>query len=128
MTDVHVVFPNDDEIPEPAPKLSFDEYQAGVLKTWNSSNSEDARRINATLGLAGEAGEFADLMKKHLFHGLSDDGFRDKVLSELGDVLYYVTVCAYEHGFHLETIAKKNNEKLAARYPQGFKKGGGIRE
>jgi len=108
--------------------LSFNEYQQGVLATWNSTQSEDARRLNATLGLAGEAGEFADLMKKHFFHGLSDDGFRDKVLSELGDVLYYVTVCAYEHGFNLEHIAIKNNEKLAARYPQGFVKGGGIRE
>jgi NTP pyrophosphatase (non-canonical NTP hydrolase) len=107
--------------------LSFEEYQQGVLATWRSSQSEDMRKINATLGLAGEAGEFADLIKKWMFHGLKDDGFREKVLLELGDVLYYVTVCAYEHGFNLEHVAVKNNEKLAARYPEGFKPGGGIR-
>lgn len=106
--------------------MTFGEYQDGVLATWNSTQDETARKLNATLGLAGEAGEFADLMKKDVFHGVPAD--RDKVLKELGDVLYYVTVCAYEHGFNLDDIAVANNRKLAARYPQGFVKGGGIRE
>lgn len=106
--------------------MTFDEYQDGVLATWNSTQSEEQRILNATLGIVGEAGEFADLIKKHVFHGVTAD--RDKVLKELGDILYYVTVAAYEHGFNLNFVARTNNEKLAARYPQGFVKGGGIRE
>lgn len=106
--------------------LGFDEYQENVLATWNSTQDETARKLNATLGIAGEAGEFADLMKKDIFHGVPAS--RDKILKELGDILYYVTVAGYEHGFNLAHIAQTNNEKLAARYPQGFVKGGGIRE
>jgi NTP pyrophosphatase (non-canonical NTP hydrolase) len=106
--------------------MTFGEYQDGVLATWNSNQSERDRKLNATLGIAGEAGEFADLMKKDAYHGVPAD--RDKVLKELGDVLYYVTIAAYEHGFSLEQIAVANNKKLAARYPAGFKPGGGIRE
>lgn len=106
-------------------QLSFDEYQQGVLYTWNSTQDETARKLNATLGICGEAGEFADLIKKDVFHGVPAD--RDKVLKELGDILYYVTVNAYEHGYTLEHVAVTNNKKLAARYPNGFVKGGGIR-
>lgn len=106
--------------------MTFDEYQVGVLSTWNSTQSEEQRLLNATLGIAGEAGEFADMVKKHVFHGVPAD--RDKILKELGDILYYVTVAAYENGFNLATVARTNNDKLAARYPQGFIKGGGIRE
>lgn len=105
--------------------MTFSEYQRGVLNTWNTNQSERDRQINATLGIAGEAGEFADMMKKHHFHGVDAD--RDKVLKELGDVLYYVTIAGYEHGFDLEQIAVANNRKLAARYPEGFVRGGGNR-
>lgn len=105
--------------------LGFNEYQENVLATWNSTQDETARKLNATLGIAGEAGEFADMIKKDVFHGVPAD--RDKILKELGDILYYVTVAAYEHGFNLEHVARTNNAKLAARYPQGFVKGGGIR-
>lgn len=105
--------------------MTFGEYQDGVLVTWNSTQDETARKLNATLGICGEAGEFADLVKKDTFHGVPAD--RDKVLKELGDILYYVTVTAYEFGFNLEHVAVTNNKKLAARYPNGFVRGGGIR-
>lgn len=106
--------------------MTFSDYQLGVLATWNAAPPLNDRQLNATLGVAGEAGEFADLMKKVHFHGVPLD--RDKVLKELGDVLYYVTIAAYEHGFDLEDVAIANNKKLAARYPGGFRPGGGIRE
>lgn len=106
--------------------MTFGEYQNGVIQTWNATPSDRERKLNATLGIAGEAGEFADLMKKAHFHGVPVD--LDKVLKELGDVLYYVTIAAHEYGFSLEQIAVANNKKLAARYPGGFKTGGGIRE
>jgi len=106
--------------------MTFDEYQHNVIKTWDCGKTPKDRLLNAIMGIAGEAGELTDLIKKQEFHGIPAD--RDKVLKELGDVLYYVTVCAYEHGFNLDDIAVANNRKLAARYPQGFVKGGGIRE
>lgn len=106
--------------------MTFSDYQDGVVKTWDCGKTDKDRLLNAVLGIAGEAGEFADLIKKQEFHGIPAD--RDKVLKELGDVLYYVTAAAIEHGFSLEQVAEANNKKLAARYPGGFKLGGGIRE
>ena len=107
--------------------MTFDEFQDGVLNTWTRGVMSDRDRLlNAVLGLAGESGEYADMIKKQEFHGVLADS--DKVLKELGDVLYYLTAAACEHGFTLEHVAITNNKKLAARYPNGFKLGGGIRE
>jgi NTP pyrophosphatase (non-canonical NTP hydrolase) len=107
-------------------ELSFSRYQNGVVKTWDCGKTEKDRLLNAVLGIAGESGEYADLIKKQEFHGIPADS--RAVLKELGDILYYVTAAAMEHGYTLEQVAITNNQKLAARYPEGFKLGGGIRE
>jgi NTP pyrophosphatase (non-canonical NTP hydrolase) len=70
------------------------------------------------LGIVGEAGEVAELIKKHLFHGHLLD--RDKVISELGDVLWYITVLAAELNVPLEVLFEHNISKLRKRYPSGF--------
>jgi NTP pyrophosphatase (non-canonical NTP hydrolase) len=70
------------------------------------------------LGLAGEAGEVADLLKKVHGHGKPLD--REQVKKELGDVLWYVANLADAHGFTLSEVAVTNVTKLRARYPRGF--------
>lgn len=70
------------------------------------------------LGLTGEAGEVAELVKKHLFHGRALD--HQALAKELGDVLWYVMFTAHKSGLSLEYVARKNNEKLRERYPNGF--------
>lgn len=70
------------------------------------------------LGLAGESGEVADLIKKHLGHGHSLD--KGKLTKELGDVLWYIAVLSSEVGMSLEEVAEANLAKLRARYPEGF--------
>jgi NTP pyrophosphatase (non-canonical NTP hydrolase) len=70
------------------------------------------------LGLAGESGEYADLIKKHLFHSHALD--REKARKELSDVLWYVAVAAHQLGFTLSSVAQANVDKLRARYPDGF--------
>lgn len=71
-----------------------------------------------SLGLAGEAGEFADMMKKHHGHGHELD--KKKAAKELGDVLWYVSVLADSIGYNLDSIAQLNVQKLRERYPDGF--------
>lgn len=108
--------------------MNFGEYQDGTRQTWRKNQTVepgDPELLNAVLGLVGESGELADLVKKHIFHGVPSDTV--KVLKELGDVLYYVTRVAEWHGFTLEQVAQVNHDKLAARYPGGFVPGGGIR-
>ena len=77
-----------------------------------------ASMIMAALGLAGEAGEVADLMKKAVFHKHKYNP--DKLHEELGDVQWYVARFASAAKFNLNDIMKKNIEKLQARYKGGF--------
>lgn len=66
----------------------------------------------------GLVGECDDLLKKHLFQGHELD--TEHLAKELGDVAWYLAICADAIGYDLETIFKMNIDKLAARYPEGF--------
>lgn len=74
-----------------------------------------------SLGIAGEAGEVADYMKKVIGHGKKFDA--TTLTEELGDVLWYVSQLAWIHGITMSEIMRVNEEKLRKRYPGGFKKG-----
>lgn len=96
----------------------LDEYQRLALRTAGAHpTTEDALKCWA-LGIAGEAGEVADLVKKALYHGHGVD--RAKIGRELGDELWYVAVAANALGFTLAEIAQMNVDKLRERYPDGF--------
>ena len=71
-----------------------------------------------TLGLAGEAGEVANIVKKIQRDngGIVNDEIRGKLKDELGDVLWYISACADELGLTLNEIAEFNVRKLAKRH------------
>ncbi len=73
--------------------------------------------IYPTLGLAGEAGEVADIIKKSIRdnEGKIDTEIRAKLFLELGDVLWYLSAIATELDTSLEAIAISNCDKLADR-------------
>lgn len=79
------------------------------------------------LGLAGEAGEFADHAKKVI----RDDGGevtpqrREAMAKELGDVLWYVAQLASELDLELEQVAQDNLDKLRSRRERGVLSGSG---
>jgi NTP pyrophosphatase (non-canonical NTP hydrolase) len=99
-------------------------YRRQALKTCKDEDREKALSHHA-LGVAGEAGEVADHVKKYLHHGRNLD--TDAVIDELGDVLWHLTALADAVGSSLEQVALRNVEKLQARYPDGFEEGGGMR-
>lgn len=72
----------------------------------------------ATLGLNGEAGEVADIIKKWLYHG--HQLALDNLASELGDVLWYIAECCTALGITLDDIAEGNLAKLSTRYGTAF--------
>ena len=80
----------------------------------------DAKLNLATLGLgiAGEAGEVADIIKKHVGHDHDLDV--DKTIKEIGDVMWYAAVLSNALGVSLQEVAQRNIDKLRARYPEGF--------
>lgn len=74
--------------------------------------------LNVGLGLPGEAGEVADMIKKHTFQGHELN--EEKLILELGDVLWYVALACNLLNVEMEDVMEKNIEKLKKRYPQGF--------
>ena len=70
------------------------------------------------MGLNGEAGECIDILKKHFYQGHDLDV--DKLIDELGDVLWYIAEACTGIGVTMEEVAKRNIEKLKKRYPNGF--------
>ncbi|MCS7041056.1 MAG: nucleoside triphosphate pyrophosphohydrolase family protein [Caldilineales bacterium] len=98
--------------------LSLNDYQQLALRTAGNHGDFERTLIYTTLGLNGEAGEVAELVKKAFFHG--HELPREKLKHELGDVLWYVAVLAQAMGWSLEDVAQENIAKLARRYPEGF--------
>lgn len=92
-------------------------YQELAARTDGTTNDRD-RLTNASMGLSGEAGEFTDAVKKHLFHGHALD--KQKLSKEIGDLLWYCAQAARALGTDLETVMVQNIEKLKKRYPEGF--------
>lgn len=70
------------------------------------------------LGLVGEAGEVAELIKKHVHHHKPLD--RDALAKELGDVLWYIAFLCELNGLTLEEVASASVVKLRQRFPDGF--------
>lgn len=97
--------------------MNFEQYQADAGKT-----AHYPRRLNnleyPTLGLAGEAGEVANIVKKIQRDnaGVITGEVREKLRDELGDVLWYISACADELGLTLDEIAAYNVNKLARRH------------
>lgn len=79
--------------------------------------------IYPALGLCGEAGEFADKIKKTWRNGTPLD--KRAALLELGDVLWYLSACARDLGSSLEEVAAMNVAKLLDRRARGVLKSEG---
>lgn len=94
----------------------LNEYQDAAYE-FASEQGRNNAVLNGVLGLSGESGECADIVKKHLFQGHEMN--KDKLKDELGDVLWYVALTAKGLGLTLEDIAQYNIEKLSKRYPTG---------
>lgn len=94
------------------------EYQQLAMRTNNPDHTPVQMLTNAAMGLNGEAGEFADLLKKHLFQGHPLDSA--KLQNELSDVLWYCALAATALNINLEDVMIYNINKLIKRYPEGF--------
>ena len=99
--------------------MTGNEYQNLALRTAQLEEIGSANTIiNCSLGLSGESGEFADHLKKFMFQGHDFD--KEHQAKELGDMLWYIAVCAKAMDYTLEDIMQMNVDKLKARYPDGF--------
>ena len=98
--------------------MDLNEYQKHAARTIRPGLVGTRLMTNAALGLTGESGEVAELIKKHLFHDHPLD--TQKVMKELGDVLWYIAAMATAVGVTLDQVGQMNVDKLRLRYPDGF--------
>ncbi len=81
--------------------------------------------VYPAMGLAGEAGELLNKIKKHFRDGTPMPLLTQQVKDELGDILWYVATLAKEFGLQLDLVAEANLEKLAKRKAKGTIHGSG---
>lgn len=104
---------------------SLDKYQMFVRST--KTYDKEFSLMYPVLGLANEAGEVAGKLKKII----RDDGGQltperlDDIVSELGDVLWYVTAIADDLGITVSDIFHANYIKISDRAKRGVIKGSG---
>jgi NTP pyrophosphatase (non-canonical NTP hydrolase) len=98
--------------------MKMKKFQKLARVTAKDGQSDRDRKANMAMGLAGEAGETADLIKKNLYHEHPID--LDKLKKELGDTLWYVAMVADSYGICLDDVAESNIAKLKARYGDKF--------
>ena len=101
-------------------EMTLNDYQRLAQRTSNPELSPMEVIRNGCYGLNGEAGECIDILKKHDFQ--KHEFNANKMLDELGDVLWYCAELASGLGVTLEDVARHNIEKLRERYPAGFDK------
>lgn len=105
------------------PALRANDYQEAASRTLLHTRDFEPDNLGTmvswdALGLAGEAGEVADLIKKGVYHQRGLD--KERIKDELGDVLWYAAALASHLGLTLEEVMQANLDKLAVRFPEGY--------
>lgn len=95
--------------------MEFNEYQEAANRTLYGNEQV---LTNCALGLAGETGQVVYLVKAYTFKGKDLD--KEKLVHELGDVLWYLSQIAEWADIPFDEVAQENIETLNKRYPNGF--------
>lgn len=74
--------------------------------------------LHAGIGIAGEAGEILDTLKKSWVYNQPLDA--ENLLEEAGDTLFYLVALLNLLNFTIDDAMKYNVDKLAKRYPNGY--------
>lgn len=106
--------------------MNFNKYQKFV-KDHSFYPNKGNNFVYPALGIAGEAGEVCDKIKKII---RDDNGKMSKdskrfIKKELGDVLFYITAEANELNLSLQEIVEANIEKMVGRKKRGTLSGSG---
>jgi len=106
--------------------MKLDEYQEKASKT--AIYPKGFEITYPALGLAGEAGEVANKVKKFIRDGADKETFEAKKLEiakELGDVLWYIAALATDLDVKLSALAAGNLDKLEDRMKRNAISGDG---
>lgn len=107
-------------------EMPYDKFVGALLASPESvklnvevMNRDEVDLLHAAVGIATEAGELLDAMKKSAFYGHKLDW--ENVLEELGDILFYLTAAKSVVSKRMpgRDIQAENRIKLSKRYPSG---------
>ena len=106
--------------------MTFDDYQRLASETAMYPTLGHPV-VYPTLGLAGEAGEVSEKVKKMCRDNNCEmtESIKNALGKELGDVLWYVSEVARQAGLSLNTVAENNYFKLKDRKARGVIQGEG---
>ncbi len=88
-------------------------YDQFVLQLFKADTGP-AMLNHAAMGVAGEAGELIDAIKKHLVYGKPLD--RANIIEELGDLRFYIQAMQNVLGITESEVLQANADKLSKRY------------
>lgn len=105
--------------------MNLNDYQQKASTT--AKYPDGTGLLYTTLGLASEAGEVAGKVKKVIRdeNAILSEERRLELVSELGDVLWYVAMLAKELNYDLSDVAQMNLGKLFDRNTRGVIGGSG---
>ncbi len=99
--------------------MSYDSsYGPFVAARFNRLSGFREALAHAAVGVAGEAGEILDCVKKNWAYNQPLD--LGNLVEELGDMEFYLEALRQEIGISRETILELNMEKLSKRFPDGY--------
>lgn len=97
--------------------MTLNEYQKLAERTINTDLSYKEREYHAVHGMSSEVGEIHSIYQKryqgHIFNV-------DHLMSEAGDLLWFIAEFVGSYGYTLDDVAQYNIEKLKKRYPNRF--------
>lgn len=91
------------------------EYSELALRTAKEFEGKHMDLMHAAAGMAGEAGEVVDVVKKIIFYGNPVD--RTHLIEEMGDQLWYINLMINRLGTTWSEVFEVNIAKIEARYP-----------
>ena len=83
-----------------------------------NNSPQNIRLLHASMGMATEAAEFIDILKKHIFYGKELDA--EHLEEEIGDLLWYIAEALNALGLDLDQVMENNIRKLRIRYKKKF--------
>lgn len=95
-------------------------FETHVKRTMNQALTEQEHLMVAVLGLSGESGEVADIIKKAIAKQDINGVNIGHLIEEMGDTLWCLALLASLYGYTLDEVAQRNIQKLNERYPQGW--------
>lgn len=98
--------------------MDFDEYQTLATRTATFDGKQREHQLMyVALGIAGEAGEIAEKIKKIVRNdeGVVSEEKKESIKQEIGDVLWYLSQMARILDLRFSEAAKANLEKTADR-------------